>query len=246
MNNRATQAKAAIPYSEYPYTGQPSDTQTVTIGSDVYEFCTDAGSVAADTRIGVVIGASADATYANLVAAINAKNKTNEHPTLFRTDDTTPARANGTEKVRAVQDATGDVVYLFRAIAVGSTDLVEGDAPSLVLSDTASNGGPWKHLNVNLTIGGAADLQYKSAALVHTVVTANLTGTSKIPLPFAPVSWQVSCYSTAGLLLPEPDVIVTVPAAVSGQNFLGVKLDAATADYTPLVAGDVIHILVSG
>lgn len=246
MNNRATQAKAAIPYSEYPYTGQPSDTQTVTIGSDVYEFCTDAGSVAADTRIGVVIGASADATYANLVAAINAKNKTNEHPTLFRTDDTTPARANGRENVRAVQDATGDVVYLYLAKSPGSTDLVEGDAVSLVVSDTASNAGPWKHLNLNLTVGAAADLAYKAADIVHTVVTADLTGTSKIPLPFAPVSYQVSCYSSAGLLLKQPDVIITVPAAVSGQNFLGVKLDAATASYTPLVAGDVIHIHAAG
>lgn len=246
MANRSNLAKAAIPYSELPYTGQPSDTETVTIGSDVYEFCTDAGSVAANSRIGVVIGGSADATAQNLVDAINAQNKRDEHPTLFRVDGTTPARANGTEKFLAVLDATNNVIYLYQAKRAGSTELVEGDGPNIALTDTASNVGPWKHLNANLSVGGAGALMYKSADLVHTVVAANLTGTSKIPLPFAPRSWQVSCYSSAGVLLKQPDVVVTVPDAVSGQNFLGIKLDAATAGYTPLIATDVIHIRVAG
>lgn len=246
MANRLNLAKAAIPYSELPYSGQPSDTETVTIGSDVYEFCTAAGSVAADTRVAVVIGGSADATAQNLTDAINASSKTGEHATLFRTDGTTPARANGTEKFLAVLDATNNIIYLYQAKRAGSTELVEGDGPNIALSDTATNVGPWKHLNANLSVGGAGALMSESADLVHTVVAANLTGTSKIPLPFAPRSWQVSCYSAAGLLLKQPDVIVTVPAAVSGQNFLGIQLDAATGTYTPLVATDVIHIHVAG
>ena len=92
MSNTALKAKGAIPYSELPYTGQPLDTETVTIGGDVYEFCTAAGSVAADTRIAVVIGADADTTMASLVAAINRDDKDGNHPTLFRVNGTSPAR----------------------------------------------------------------------------------------------------------------------------------------------------------
>lgn len=229
MGNRAKLAKAAIPYSELPYTGQPSDTETVTIGSDVYEFCTDAGSVAADTRIGVVIAGSADATAQNLVDAINAKNKTNQHPTLFRVDGTTPARANGSEKFRAVLESSGNIIYLYAADKAGGLTLTEGSAPNKALTDAATNVGPWKHLNVNLSVGGATAAMTQSADLVHTVAAANLTAAQplKIPLPFAPKGAIVQVRNSAGELKPDVYCAVTVPTAVNGQNFLGLTLKPA-------------------
>jgi hypothetical protein len=149
-----------IAMSSFAYTGQPSDTETLTIGADVYEFCTAAGSVASDTNIGVVIGGTARATYDNLVAAINASDADNAHATLFQTDDTTPAVANGTEDVLAVavnggNTATG-TIYLYAADATGG-DKVEGAGPDIALSDTATNGGPWRKTHLNLTFGARYD-----------------------------------------------------------------------------------------
>lgn len=242
MGNTAKLAKGAIPYSEFPYSGQPSDAETATIGSDVYEFCTDAGSVAADTRIGVVIGGSADATAQNFVDAINAKNKTDAHATLFRTNGTTPARANGREKFRAVLDSTNNIVYLYAANKAGGQVLTEGGAPDKALSDTATNMGPWKHLNANLSVGGATAVCEQSADLVHTVTAANLSATQplKVPIPFAPKSWQVQVRDSAGVLKDSADVTVTVPTAVSGQNFLGLTLNAVAAGDAGVLVRDIV------
>lgn len=247
MANVPKKAKAAIPYSELPYSGQPSDTETWTIGGDVYEACTAAGSVAADSRIAVLIGSDADATYANLVAAINADNKTDQHPTLFRTDDTTPARANGREKFRAVQDTANNIVYLYRAKRPGGVDLEEGSAPSVALSDTVSNGGPWKHLNANLSVAGAGALMDKSADLVHAVTAANISaGSVKIPLPFTPRSFIAQVRTSAGVPIWAADLTVTVPTAVAGQAFLGLTLNPGTSNAVSLTAGDVIYLHVAG
>ena len=240
-----------IAMSSFAYTGQPSDTETLTIGADVYEFCTAAGSVASDTNIGVVIGGTARATYDNLVAAINASDADNAHATLFQTDDTTPAVANGTEDVLAVavnggNTATG-TIYLYAADATGG-DKVEGAGPDIALSDTATNGGPWRKTNLNLTFGAGYDGATKQCHGKHAIVAANLTDTQPVlvPLPFAPQSWNVQVRSADGKLKPNAYAAITVPAAVGTQNFLGVDvkptlptvLQRATIDI-PLVDNDI-------
>lgn len=243
----ATKA-GAIAYSSFPYTGQPSDTETVTIGADVYEFCTAAGSVAADARIAVLIGGSSDATAQNLVDAINAVTGGSDdaHPTLFRTNGTTAAHANGTEDVLAVLDSTGDVIYLYNAAAPGSATKVQGSAPSLALADTATNMGPWKWTNLNLSTATTAARMTQMAALKHTIVAGDLAAAAPllIPLPFTPLSWHVTAYDTDGQLLNVPDIKVTVPAAVGGQAFLGLTFNATAA--TDIAATNVIHIVVFG
>lgn len=219
-----------IPYSEAPYSvGNPSDTETVTIGSNVYEFCTAAGSVASDSRIAVLIGANARATATNLCAAINAEDANNAHPTLFKTDGTTPALANGTENVLAVHVQGGDVntgtIYLYKADEPGGAK-VQGAGANLALSDTATNLGPFKHLNMNLGVGAGYAMATKQVHGKHAVAAANLTATQPllIPLPFAPQSWNVQVRSADGALKPNAYAAVTVPAAVGVQNFLGIDI----------------------
>lgn len=117
-------AQAAIAMSSFPYTELPTDTQTVTIGADVYEFCTALGATANTTNIGVVIGDTARATYDNLVAAINATDGDNAHATLVDSA-ADPCPANGTENVLAVAVNGGDTasgtIYLYAADAPGGS-----------------------------------------------------------------------------------------------------------------------------
>lgn len=94
----------------------PSDTNTVTIGGDVYEFCTAAGATANDTNIGVVIGANAAASRDNLIAAINGSVSA---ATGLTNASGGPAEANGTEDFYA--DEIGTEVRIRSADGVGGT-----------------------------------------------------------------------------------------------------------------------------
>lgn len=217
--------------SRYPYTGQPTAGDTITIGAegDVYEFVADEGDVAADTNIGVVIGANARASYANLVLAVNATYEDNEHPSLFQTDSETPALANGTKDVYLLHVHGGDVdtgaLYLFPAVEPGG-EIVDGAPPDLALTDDADNGGPWFPLNLNLSPGAgfaAATQEYHGK---YAIVAASLTASQPllVPVPFAPQSYNVQVRSADGQLKPNAYCAVTVPTAVGGQNLLGLNV----------------------
>lgn len=214
-----------IAMSSFGYTGQPSDTETLTIGADVYEFCTALGATANTTNIGVVIGATARATYDNLVAAINATDVDGLHATLVDSA-ADPCPANGTEDVLAVAVNGGDTatgtIYLYAAAATGGAK-AEGAGPNIALSDTATNGGPWRKLNLNLSFGAGFAAATKQAHLKHTLVAANLTDSQPVlvPLPFAPQSWTLQIRDAAGVAKPDAYCAVSVPAAVGTQNFLG-------------------------
>ena len=99
------------------FSGQPSDTQTITIGATTYEFV--ASLVGAND---VLIGASTAATLANLVAAVNGAAG---EGTTYGTG--TVANASAT----AV--ATSGTVITLTAITAGTA------GNSIALSETASN-----------------------------------------------------------------------------------------------------------
>lgn len=111
---------------------QPTATNTVTIGSDVYEF-DGAGS-----NINVALGVDVDATRAAFVAAIN---------TL------------GTENLVA-EDGTpiADAVTIFKAEEPGG-DKVAGAGDSVALAETLADAGDvWNQANMNIT-GKAEGIQ---------------------------------------------------------------------------------------
>lgn len=228
-------AQAAIAMSSFPYTELPTDTQTVTIGADVYEFCTALGATANTTNIGVVIGDTARATYDNLVAAINATDGDNAHATLVDSA-ADPCPANGTENVLAVAVNGGDTasgtIYLYAADAPGGSK-VEGAGPDIALTDTATNGGPWRKLNLNLSVGAGFEAATQAFHGKHAIVAADLADSQPVlvPLPFAAQSWLLQVRDAAGVAKPDAYAAVTVPAAVGDQNFLGINL-APTAPTT--------------
>lgn len=239
--DQALEQFGQVPFNTLAYSNVPTDTNTVTIGADVYEFCTAAGSVASDTNIAVVIGTS-NATAQNLVDAINATLGSGPvHPTLFQTDGVTPAVASGTENVLAVYVA--GTIYVYNADAPGGTK-VDGVAPSLAFSDTADNYGPWMYSNLNLSIGAAFAPVTKVARLKHALVAGDLTETMplRIPVPFAPQSYELQVRDASGVAV-DRYCAVSVPTAVSGQNFVGIDVNPTSpttvrsfAAVVPLVA----------
>ena len=225
-----------IAFNVLEYTGQPTDTQTATIDSLVFEACTDEGSVAADARVGFVIGATARVTYGtNLLAALNATYSPNEHPSLFQTDDETPALANSTKNLYAVHVNGGDTstgsLYVFNAAAPGGAK-VEGAAPDIAFSDTLSNAA-WKWVDLASSPGAEYDELDRSFHDVHNVVAGDLTTAQPILLPVAitPRTWQVQVRD--GIQGVLKDAYVGVASAnTAGQRWLALTLKPAVGQAT--------------
>lgn len=236
-----------VAHATYPYTGQPTAEQTVTIGANVYQFITEDGAVTNNAYIAVQIGSTADDTWANFALAINRTYSPNQHPNITNIATTAPALANGTENVLAVHVPASDIIYLYAADAPGGNK-VQGIAPNIALSRTASNAGPWSRSNLNLAVGGAFAPATKVLDVRHAVIAGDLSATQPllVAVPFTPQSWDVKAYKSTGVPVQTPDVVVTVPAAVSGQAFLGLNLGAATVGMTPLVATDVLFVTIRG
>lgn len=221
-------SSTAIAVLEFPYTGQPTAEETLVIGGDTYQAIVAGGSVTNDAYIAFLRGATARATYLNLVDVVNAK--IGLHTNLFKTDDVTPALAAGTENVRMEHVAGGDTatgkVYLFNADAPGGNKL-PGAAPSLVVSDSLTNGGPWKLLNLNLAISAAAQTKY--AAVPHTIVAGDLSQAQPVlvAVPFTPSFVRVTVVDANGVQR-APYIEATIPAAIGGQDYVALNLNDTT------------------
>ena len=220
---------ASIRYATFPYTGSPVAQETVVIGSDTYQFMAAAGAVTNDTYVAVTRTGTADTDYANLVTAINGQTDLNQHATITLIDAVTPAKANGTSNVLAVLDSGNNTVYIYDADAPGGTQ-VEAGSSSVALSDTATNGGPWAPLNLNLSLASGAAVMTRAAHVRHTVVAGDLSATQPllIPVPFDPVMYDIVVRDAQGAAR-DAYVEVLEPASVGGQSFVSVNL----ADTTP-------------
>lgn len=237
-----------VAWSRLDYTDNPTHWDKLEIGGDVYQFVDEGTTfeVEADANIGVVIEAAAADTFANLVIAINNTNDSDEHATLLQTDGTTPALARGTENV--VASITGGILYLYAADAPGGTK-VAGTAPNLAVTAAGlTEAIEFVPTNLNLTVGSAYDPATKQLHTKHAVVAGDLTATQPIPVPvpFVPQSWNVQVRSAAGELKPDAYCAVTVPAAINGQNFLGLNIKPTAPTVTkratldvPLVDNDI-------
>lgn len=128
----------------FPGGADAADGDTLTLGADVYEFLTAAGTVADDGNIGVVRGGGSVATRESLVAAINGAAST----TGLLKSDGSAANAVGTETFFAVAMGGQDKVRISSANAVGGTIV------GAYLEQTVSSTGAVLAFDSPLTGGG--------------------------------------------------------------------------------------------
>jgi len=177
----------------------PTAGDTVTVGGDIYEFVAAGGDVTADTNIAVERAAALADTRANLVIAINEDYPALVHSTIFKTDSTTPAEANGTENLLATV-LSGDRVLLQSAANTGGTPV--GANPSIALGETltaAADG--WHEGNVNMnTLGGRAASATQSAATSRAITADMITqGTSLFVFPFDVSAFSAQVLTAGGI-----------------------------------------------
>jgi hypothetical protein len=214
----------------------PTHQDTLVIGADTYEFLAGAATVANDANIAVAIGGSAAVTAASLVAAINATDADNEHPTINNGADTAPALANGTESVFASLDGT--TVSIVDALSPGGDLSANPAAPlSIVLNETfAAAGNIWACGNINTNLlGGNAAGQARQSQVVWTA--ANVAAGDRVfRFPFTVRGFTVQVRTAAGLLKhPVADAFVA-----SGTD-ITLTLDASGAP--EIVNGDIVTIV---
>lgn len=180
------------------FTHQPTAGDTIEIGADTYEFRAAEASVSDDDHIAVAIGADAAATQANLIAAINATVAGNAHPTIFGEDDETPAKANGTENVKATAVSTSILVQHAR---YPGGEVIASDASLTVAESVTAAQVVWTYGNVNFnTLGGHAPAKRSSHAAVTITAAMIAAGTYPVRFPFTPTAFQVQVRTSAGVV----------------------------------------------
>ena len=220
----------------------PVDTDTLTIGADVYEIV-DSGvddDVSNDTYIAVAKGVDLTATAANLVAAINADDADNAHDSCFKTDSVTPALANGTENVLAVSTMQGGVRHIVIASADAPGGNLTGADPSILLAEGLTDGlNIWNVGNVDLnTLGGHVKAQLKQLHQSITITTAMLTNNLWVAIPFTPRVWTYKFIDGNG----DEHVFTAAGDEVNIKEtqYLVFEFDGASA----VANGDTMHLSV--
>ncbi len=170
---------------------EPTATDTLTIGADVYEFVATAGAVADDANIAVELDGAVANTRDNLVDAINAVDADNLHANITNVATDAPALANGTEAVLATE--VGATVVIQTATRPGGD--LQSASPSIVLAEALTDASDiWDVGNVNLnTLAGRAKASRVKVTTEITVTAAMITATGvRIDLPFQPAHfvWQ--------------------------------------------------------
>ena len=230
------QDSGSIPSAAINIATDPSATNTLTIGADVYEFVTAAGSVASDTNIAVVRGAGAAAARTALIAAINATSSPNEHASIFLLDGLTPALANGTENLLA--DEVGTTVRIRSADAPGGS-VVAAD-PSIVLAEALTNAADiWNVGAVNLnTLAGKAAGILGHSVVSFPVTAAMITNGVTVEFPFTPTHYQVQVRTSAGIMIgtTSADEFVRSANGIVCTFGAGTAPDAQATDIVTIVA----------
>lgn len=148
-----------------------SDTETVTIGADVYEFDTGGGSAGITAgRISVDAStATPTAVSATLVAAINA---------------------SGTEPVTALRISANEVlIYSDQARAL-----------TLALAETmAGSNNAWD--SAAMRVGSAQSFRYQAVAVRTPNATEVALGNLHIPVDFTPTAAIVQIRNSSGVII---------------------------------------------
>lgn len=159
----------------------PTITETVTIGSDVYEFDGSGGN------INVAIGIDWEATRTNLVTAING---------------------SGTENVLADEDGMfGATTLRIQAATAPGGAIVIGTGPDIALSETMSAGTCiWQHSNLNETGSPAYSQMARGKVVVDAQMLLGL-GYLWLEFPFTVAGFEWQAYDSAGI--PKPNTVET-------------------------------------
>lgn len=224
-------AAAVLNMSAIPTTGD-----TVTIGADVYQFRASAAMVTNDDYIAVQLGVSPALCRTALIAAINAQDANNEHATIKLLDNTTPAKANGTENVVAAEDVAG---YITITSALEPGGAKAGISPSIVLGEALTDAADvWLEGNVNLnTLGGELPARAHLGMMKRTVPTPVAGAPLTFAFPFTVTRFHAEARTSAGVLRAFTDAATIVGGKVV------VTLGAGPAPN--LQATDVVTVIAS-
>ena len=214
----------------------PTATDTIGIGADTYEFVAAAGDVADDANIAVEIKGSATLTRDELVAAINATDANNQHPTIFQTDSTTPALANGTEAVLATE--VGTTVLIQSATKPGGA--IQAADPSIVLAEALTDASDvWDVGDVNVnTLAGRAKSQRQQATTSIAITAAMITaGVIRIDLPWQPTHWTWQARQATGEIRQSvADIVIASAAGLAVTLDGGISPSIQATDVLTVVA----------
>jgi len=173
----------------------PTASNTVTIGSDVYEFSDADDDLADNTSIAVLIGVDLAASTLALIAAVNGT-ADNPHDSLLSLDESA-APGIGTELV-VLDDLTGGNLRLRPADAIGGTPVV--GSPDIATGESFTAAADvWKGGNANLnTQGGRDATTMPGAAQAKTIVAAHITNGARWCFPFTVLAFEVQIRAADG------------------------------------------------
>jgi hypothetical protein len=200
--------RGVIPSSRLAFSVNPSNGNTIGIGSTTIQFVTALGAAQANAQ--VVIGGTAALTLANLIAYINGT-----FTSAQAVESTTPptftvfADAPTATQLR-IRYAASLIANVYTPTRGGTP--WPGVSASLALAVTITSGATaWIGANLNETGKKMTDA-YESYGFA-TVSAADITAGFKfIELPFTPAGFSVDCYSSAGVKRAYSDV-----TAISGN-----------------------------
>ncbi len=223
-----------IPRNTIDLSTNPTVTDTLDIGADVYEFQAAAADLAADANIAIERKGSAADTFTEVLAAINATAAA-AHPTIFQTDSSTPALGRGTENVLAI-DGGSQVLVIVPAAAPGGSAVPS--SPNIAIAESLSAAVDWASANLNL-LGGLASAVRQSVSFDLTITAAHVAaGTVNFGLPFTPRTWVWQAVTAADIHRLTQNDTVTASGDVLTLTLAG----GAGPD---IQATDVVHITVS-
>ena len=181
-NELGAQDEGSVAVAQLIFAGQPSNTDTLDIGGDTYQFLTTPAGATSD--IEVDIAASAELTIDELVLAINGAAGLND--------------AVASENLLAVKGGT-TICKIRSAAAVGGA--VAAADPDILLDASGQTNGSWDVGDVNMnTLAGKAAAQRESATVVLPLTAAMLTAThTRVSFPFTPVAFELNVRSATGL-----------------------------------------------
>lgn len=196
---------------------QPVATNTVTIGTEVFEFVAAAGDIAQPTNIPVILtGVSVAADLLALVSAINNQGTNNVLASVVNTDYL---------QVEAADSPGGSPVPY--------------TAPTTVLDATLAGTPAWS----SETLGSASGSVSLKRALLRLVVDAtNVAGAFDVELPFTPVGARLVAHTDAGGDLVAPATTATY-TPVPARSVVTVDF---TAGATAPTATDIVWVEVTG
>jgi hypothetical protein len=219
------QAQGVIPSSRVAYSVNPSNNDTLGIGTPAIKFVTSLGAQITQTQVKVL--GSAALSLAAVLNAINGVTDANVVP------GSVPIAAS------VVADAVTATVLRLRNATVRGGVAKAGISPTLALAASITGGASaWTTDNLNLSGKSPADVNESCGSMILSAaqITGMGAGGVAIELPFAPTVYSFQFVDSTGKGLNT----ITDTVTISGN-----ALVLTTAGTTHLVATNVIEFWAS-